>query len=164
MTNQGSVISVLTSQAGKIRLMGGTEIEVKFSFYRYQEADCGIAGRKSAGGCCRVSSNSDVLAKIFEAGLPVMLISENVEAKIRMTSPYSFQALGPVLTRGNCAAHHDEANPTNGRGSVIPMPLYRRTTDGAYRWEREGRGGRVEVVVRQVLSGAARMQRLRPAK
>lgn len=161
MTGYGSVIHMLTNQAGKIRSTGGLEIEVKFSFYRYRETNPGVSGRKSAGGCCRVSDGSDVLTKVFEAGLPVLLTSADVEAEIRFTSPYSFQVAGRVMERGNAAAHRDKARPAEGGGNVIPMHSRRGPWADSVRWEREREGGQMEFVIRQMLSSAALMRRFR---
>lgn len=116
MPGQSSVIQILTNQAGRIRLAGGNEIEVTFSFYQYQEIGFGASGRKSASGCCRVSDGSDVLTRVFEAGLPVRLVGANVEAEIRLTAPYSFQVAGPVLKRSTAAGQHDAASPADAEG------------------------------------------------
>lgn len=160
MTGQNSVISILTNQPGKIRLTGGVEIQVTFSFYRYRETGCGISGRKSAGGCCRVSESSDILTKVFEAGLPVMLTGANVEAEIRLTSPYSFKV---VECRQVCESPLVREESADTNSTVIPMPSYRRIGGRAFRWERKGKDGQVEVVIRQILTGAALIRRFRPA-
>jgi hypothetical protein len=161
MTGYGSVIYMLTNQAGRIRSTGGVEIEVTFSFYRYRETGFGVSGRKSAGGCCRVSDGSDVLTKIFEAGLPVMLASVDVEAEIRLTSPYSFQVARTVRERGNAARNQDGVDTTDVGANVIRMPSYRRTRAEGFRWERERKDGQTEFAIRQAFSSAALMRRFR---
>ena len=78
----------------------GKESRVTFSLYPYQKFVNGESGEVSANGLCRVSDGSSVLGEFFNAGNPLFLSSDELEAKVHLTSSDTFVVIGSIIPKG----------------------------------------------------------------
>lgn len=165
MAGQRSDISILTNQRGKIRAAGGAEIEVTFSLYPKRGTHQGVSEHPFDRGCCRVSDGSDVLLGIFEAGLPVMLVSAYVQAEIRLISPYSFQIAGIVVEtgveveRGDVPGGYDRGGRVSAQGQVRQRGPFWRSAAGTLSWELGRLSRSADFGIRPALCGARKRDR-----
>jgi hypothetical protein len=98
--SQTKPIRAFIGLLGKISNGKGMNTRVTFSLYLSQNNIFkGEPGSNSSQGLCRVSDEEGVLTELFNAGTPVFLSSDELEATILLTSPGSFHVVGSIVRK-----------------------------------------------------------------
>jgi hypothetical protein len=100
MKSETKLIQWFVGLSGKILNRKGMATRVTFSLYlRRDYSFKGKPGSNASEGLCRVSEDKGELAELFNAGIPVFLSSDELEATILLTSPGSFQVVGSIVRK-----------------------------------------------------------------
>ncbi|WP_263354184.1 hypothetical protein [Acidicapsa acidisoli] len=100
MKSETKLIQWFVGLSGKILNRQGMATHVTFSLYLSRDDSFKWkTGSNPSEGLCRVSEEKGELAELFNAGIPVFLSSDELEATILLTSPGSFQVVGSIVRK-----------------------------------------------------------------
>jgi hypothetical protein len=99
MDTESKPIQSFIGLRGTISDGKGRGSRATFSLYRCQEFVNGEPEGVSANGVCRVSDGSTILEEFFNAGNPLFLVTDELEATVHLTTSGTFVVIGSIIQK-----------------------------------------------------------------